>query len=142
MGSVVPDNGPSKKKRYVDTKKLHKVRKLEKKAISGWGTSSANAGVHLDRLSISNSTGDDARVPEDNFKTVMSLSLNLNSDSSASFKGTLLQNFTKIVDCYLLILKVQQFEVTPRIVPKKLRVWLNIMGPGANDVSGEQCTSK
>jgi hypothetical protein len=75
-------------------------------------------------------------------KTVMSLSLNLNSDSSASFKGALLQNFTEIVDCYLLILKVQQFEVTPSIVPKYLRVWLNILGPGANDVSGEQRKSK
>jgi hypothetical protein len=31
MGSVVPENGPSKKKRYVDTKNLQKVRKLKKK---------------------------------------------------------------------------------------------------------------
>jgi hypothetical protein len=93
--------------------------------------------VHLDRLPISNNTGGDARVPEDNFKTVMALSLNLNLGSYASFKGVLFQNFTKIVDCYLLIQKVQQFEVTLSIVTKSLRVWLNILSLGANDLSAE-----
>jgi hypothetical protein len=142
MESVVPDNGPSKEKRYVDTKNLQKVRKQKKRQFKAGALPLQLQTVHLDRLPISNNTGGDARVPEDNFKTVMALSLNLNSDSSASFKGVLLQNFTKTVECYLLILKVKQFEVTLSIVSKNLRVWLNILGLGANDVSAEQCKSK
>ena len=121
---MVLDNGLSKTRRYVDTKNLQKVRKLEKRAILRPVHFLFNCRwfIHLDRLPISNNTGGDARVPEDNFKTVMAISLNLNLGSSASFKGALLRSFTKIVDCYLLMLKVQQFEVTLSIVHKNLRV--------------------
>jgi hypothetical protein len=88
MGGVVPDNGPSKKKRLVDTKNLQKVRKLKKKRQFKDGALPLQLQVvRPDRLPISNKTGGDARVPEDNFKTVMALSLNLNSGYPASFNA-------------------------------------------------------
>jgi len=107
MGNVVPDNVQRKKKRYVDMKNLQKVRKLKKRQYKAGALPLQLQVVHPVHLPNSNNTGGDARVHEDNFKTIMALSLNLNSGSSASFKGALLQNFTKIVDCYLLILNVQ-----------------------------------
>ena len=126
------------KEKFTESKKADKQMTIERE-----GTSSSTVGGSAgSSSSMSNNTGDDARVPEDNFKIVMVLSLNLKLRFSSFFQGALLQNFKKMVECDLLILEIQQFEDTFSVVSKNLRLWLNILGMGTNDVSAEQRKSR
>jgi hypothetical protein len=60
----------------------------------------------------------------------------------ASFKGTMISNFNKIVNCELPIIGIQQPDGIYSIITSYLCIYLNIFGLGAYDVSAEQCTSR
>lgn len=60
----------------------------------------------------------------------------------AFFKGTLISNFNKMVNCELLIIMIQQLDDIYSITTSYLCTCLNIFGLGAYDVSAEQCKSR
>lgn len=60
----------------------------------------------------------------------------------AFFKGTLISNFKKMVNCELLIIRIQQLDGIYSITTSYLCTCLNIIGLGVYDVSREQCKSR
>jgi len=60
----------------------------------------------------------------------------------AFFTGTLNSNFNKMVNCELLIIRIQQLDGIYSITTSYVCTCLNIFGLGAYDVSAEQCKSR